>query len=111
VIDGVTGLHFHEQSADAIRDVVERFEKLPMDFFEPEALRAHADQFSTKNFRARFRTFVEARWAEHLAWLNIGAWNEPRGEAGSDRPAKERQPQLARKELLHLVPKTASESA
>jgi glycosyltransferase involved in cell wall biosynthesis len=111
VIDGVTGLHFHEQSADAIRDVVERFEKLPADTFDPEALRAHADQFSTKNFRARFRAFVEARWAEHLAWLSIGAWNEPYGEADSDRPAKERQPQVARKELLHLVPKTASESA
>lgn len=111
VVDQVTGLHFHEQSAEAIREVVERFEELPAGFFDPEALRLHADQFSTKNFRARFRAFVDARWAEHLAWLSIGAWNEPRGEAGSDKPAKERLPQVARKELLHLVPKTASESA
>jgi len=111
VVDGATGLHFHEQSADAIRDVVERFERLPMDYFDPEALRVHADQFSVKNFRAQFRAFVDGRWAEHVAALGAVASDDTRGKAGPDRPAKERQPQAALKELIHLVPKTASESA
>ena len=111
VAEGVTGLHFHEQSADAIRDAVERFEKLPADFFNPEALSLHADKFSTKNFRAQFRAFVEARWAEHLASVGAGAWDEPLGEVNTDRPVKDRQSQVGRKELFHLVPKTASESA
>jgi glycosyltransferase involved in cell wall biosynthesis len=111
VVDGATGLHFHEQSADAIRDVVERFERLPVDYFDPEALRVHADQFSVKNFRAQFRAFVDGRWAEHVAALGAVASDDTRGKAGPDRPAKERQPQAALKELIHLVPKTASESA
>jgi len=110
VVDGVTGLHFHEQTADAIRDVVHRFEELPPGTFDPTALRAHADQFSTKNFRAQFRAFVDARWAEHLATL--AAATPSVTKAGMpDRSAKAREPQLARKELIHLVPKTASEGA
>lgn len=66
VVDGVTGLHFHEQSAEAIRAVVEKFEAYPQ-VFEPAQLRAHADRFSTREFRRQFRTFVEARWEEHRA--------------------------------------------
>jgi glycosyltransferase involved in cell wall biosynthesis len=72
VIDGVTGLHFHEQSAAAICDAVKRFEALPPDHFKPEKLRIHAERFSTGNFRAQFRQFVEARWAEHLEELGVG---------------------------------------
>jgi glycosyltransferase involved in cell wall biosynthesis len=72
VIDGVTGLHFHEQSAAAICDAVERFEALPPDHFKPEKLRIHAKRFSTENFRLQFRQFVEARWAEHLEELGMG---------------------------------------
>jgi glycosyltransferase involved in cell wall biosynthesis len=111
VVDGVTGLHFHEQTADAIRDVVERFERLPVDFFDPEALRVHADQFSTKNFRAQFRAYVDSRWAEHLAWLATGAPNVTEEIAGPSRPEKVWQPQGARKELIRLVPKSISEGA
>src|SRR5690606_5661152 len=50
VIDGVTGLHFHEQSTDAICEVVERFETIERNF-DPHRLRAHAEQFSTALFR------------------------------------------------------------
>jgi glycosyltransferase involved in cell wall biosynthesis len=64
VIDGITGLHFHEQSPEAICDAVERFERLTQGF-DPTSLRAHAEQFSTAAFRRTFRQFVESKWAEH----------------------------------------------
>jgi glycosyltransferase involved in cell wall biosynthesis len=75
VVDGVTGLHFHEQSVEAISDVVERFESLPQGYFDPAALRAHAEKFSTASFRAQFRAFVDARWAEHAAAVLAGAFD------------------------------------
>jgi glycosyltransferase involved in cell wall biosynthesis len=68
VVDGVTGLHFHQQTPEAIRGVVEKFESRPW-HFDPRRLRAHADRFSTQAFRRQFRQFVEARWAEHQAEL------------------------------------------
>jgi glycosyltransferase involved in cell wall biosynthesis len=61
---GVTGLHFHEQSADAICEVVELFETIEPNF-DPRELRAHAEQFSTALFRKKFRSFVEGAWAAH----------------------------------------------
>jgi glycosyltransferase involved in cell wall biosynthesis len=61
---GVTGLHFHEQSVDAICDVVERFETTKPSF-DPQRLRAHAEQFSTAHFRRQFRSFVDSAWAAH----------------------------------------------
>jgi glycosyltransferase involved in cell wall biosynthesis len=111
VVDRVTGLHFHEQSADAICDAVERFERMPADFFDAEALRAHADQFSTKNFRQQFRAYVDSRWAEHLAWLAAGAPNVAKETVEAGKPENVRQPQGARKELIRLVPKPISEGA
>jgi glycosyltransferase involved in cell wall biosynthesis len=67
VIDGVTGLHFHEQTAEAICDAVERFEKQSRNF-DPARLRVHAEQFSTAAFRKAFRQFVETKWAEHQGY-------------------------------------------
>jgi glycosyltransferase involved in cell wall biosynthesis len=64
VLDGVTGLLFHEQSPEAICDAVVRFEKEARNF-DPIRLRAHAEKFSTAAFRRRFRDFVESKWSEH----------------------------------------------
>jgi glycosyltransferase involved in cell wall biosynthesis len=64
VIDGITGLHFHEQTPEAICDAVERFEGLTQGF-DPTSLRTHAEQFSTTTFRRTFRHFVESKWAQH----------------------------------------------
>ena len=69
VIDGITGLHFEEQTADAIREAVARFETIPAGRFDPARLRAHALQFSTSVFHARFRAFVEEAWRVHLRKL------------------------------------------
>jgi glycosyltransferase involved in cell wall biosynthesis len=65
---GETGLHFHEQSADAICEVVDRFETTKPNF-DPQRLRAHAEQFSTAHFRKKFRGFVDSTWLAHQRTL------------------------------------------
>jgi glycosyltransferase involved in cell wall biosynthesis len=72
VVDGVTGLHFHEQSAHAIQQVVRRFEAVSGQF-QPELIRAHAERFSTQRFRAEFREFVDTCWSEHQREVNVPA--------------------------------------
>ncbi len=68
VIDGVTGLLFHEQSAAAIREAVRAFEQIE-DSFDPATIRAHSLRFSTERFRREFRREVGACWAAHTARL------------------------------------------
>jgi glycosyltransferase involved in cell wall biosynthesis len=70
VIDGVTGLLFHQQSAEAIRQVVQDFEAIRTRF-KPDAIRAHALRFSTARFRNEFRRFVYDRWHEHTQKINV----------------------------------------
>ena len=64
VIDGVTGLHFAEQTTTAICDAVERFEAIEASF-EPLEIRAHAQRFSTQRFRREFKDFVDKSWDRH----------------------------------------------
>jgi glycosyltransferase involved in cell wall biosynthesis len=66
VIPGSTGLHFHAQTPEAIREVVTRFEALetPMD---PEVIRRHALRFSTDRFQREFGAFVRSHWDRHVA--------------------------------------------
>jgi len=88
VIDGKTGLHFYEQSAQSICDVVKKFEAWP-GTFDPQVLRQHADRFSTREFRRQFREFVDARYAEHVAELSgekIIQVPEPRRRASRKAP-------------------------
>lgn len=72
VVDRVTGLYFHEQSATAICDAVQRFETMPRPL-DPEQIRAHAERFSTRQFRRQFRQYVEERWAAHLDEVGAAA--------------------------------------
>lgn len=53
-----TGVLFHEQSAEAIRGAVDRFEECREDI-SPEACRANALRFSEKAFRQQLTRFVE----------------------------------------------------
>ncbi len=55
VIDGLTGVHFSEQSEAAIVDAIERFEDLE---FRPEAVRDHAKRFGVKRFREQIAALV-----------------------------------------------------
>ena len=68
VVPGVTGLHFFEQSAEAVREAVERFEALPKPL-SPWEIRSHAQRFSTQRFKREFRDFVETAWRDHQKQL------------------------------------------
>lgn len=57
VLPGQTGLFFHEQTSDAVRDALLRFEKMEPDF-EPEGIRAHAQKFSKERFVSEIECFV-----------------------------------------------------
>ena len=56
VRDGVTGVLFGAQTADALARAVERAESVAWD---APAIRRHADAFSVAHFEARFRGIVE----------------------------------------------------
>jgi len=52
-----TGLFFHNQTAEAVRDAVYEFEAAGE--FRPEICRANAERFSVENFRQELRQAVE----------------------------------------------------
>lgn len=60
VVDGETGLLFHDQTAAGLADAVRRFEA-KAGSFDPLAIRAHAEQFSAARFRAQVAAFVQAK--------------------------------------------------
>jgi glycosyltransferase involved in cell wall biosynthesis len=66
VIDGETGLFFHEQTSEAIARAVEEFE-LCRDKFDRNRIRQHAERFSTSRFCSEFRSFVFRQWEAHCA--------------------------------------------
>ena len=57
VVDGKTGLFFHEQTAAALRQTILDFESKVANF-EPRIIRARAEQFSETRFRDRFASIV-----------------------------------------------------
>ncbi|WP_371348960.1 glycosyltransferase [Ancylobacter sp. IITR112] len=62
VVDGKTGLLFHEQTAEAIIDAVQRFEAGAVTG-TPEEFRAHVAQFSRDRFERRIASFIDERLA------------------------------------------------
>jgi glycosyltransferase involved in cell wall biosynthesis len=60
VVDGVTGLFFREQRAEALIDALERGE---VTGWSPEKIRAHALRFSEETFRREMAAFVDAALA------------------------------------------------
>ena len=65
-----TGLFFHEQSAQAIVDAVNRFEK-NLAAFEPQSCRLNAERFSVERFRSEFLSYVEEKSARHFNDLGV----------------------------------------
>lgn len=77
VVDGVTGTFFTSQTAPALIDAVERFEK-ERARFAPEAIRHHAERFSNRRFIAELQTFLDRCWQRYR-----------RGDRDLDRVAAE----------------------
>lgn len=62
VIDGKTGLLFHQQTADAIIEAVQRFEAGAVNG-SPEDYRAHVAGFGRERFESRIKSFIDERLA------------------------------------------------
>lgn len=62
VIDGVTGILFDEQSWEELADTVLQFDA---NKFDPQKIRAHAEQFATKIFRKHIYELIHTLWDAH----------------------------------------------
>ncbi len=56
IVPGLTGLHLAHQAWEDIAEAVSHFDA---GSFDPKKIRAHAEQFSTANFKQRFGSFVD----------------------------------------------------
>jgi glycosyltransferase involved in cell wall biosynthesis len=59
LIDGKTGIFFHEQSAESLSEAILRFESLS---FDSVLIRRHAEQYSKESFIKTMREFVDGSW-------------------------------------------------
>jgi len=62
VVEGSTGLFFFEPTPEALAEVIVSFKD---EYFDPQAIRRHAEEFSTERFMRRFTQFVETKIASH----------------------------------------------
>ena len=62
VVEGVTGAFFHQQTPEALIEVVQKFDDKA---YDPTAIRRHAQRFDKRVFKRRLREFVEEKLAEH----------------------------------------------
>jgi glycosyltransferase involved in cell wall biosynthesis len=60
VTDGETGVLFNDQTPESLVEAVHRFEKM---VFDPQQLKARAQDFDVANFRTNITAYVEAQWA------------------------------------------------
>ncbi len=67
VIDGLSGILFHEQTAEALADAVLRFNQAA---FDPAVLRAHAGQFDRERFQARMVSCIREQMGEPWSYVS-----------------------------------------
>ena len=58
VVDGVTGVHFHEQTVEGLVGAIERFVALE-DSMDPAAIAGHASGFDSAVFRSLFQQAIQ----------------------------------------------------
>jgi glycosyltransferase involved in cell wall biosynthesis len=63
VLDGETGLFFHEQSVEALIEAVEQFEKQS---FDPTIARKNAERFSVDRFKRELGELIAEKWREFM---------------------------------------------
>jgi glycosyltransferase involved in cell wall biosynthesis len=61
VVDMLSGIHFMEQSVEALLEAVEKFEN-NIDSFEPQKIRENALRFSKERFEKEIKEFVEEKY-------------------------------------------------
>lgn len=61
VIDGITGIHFNEQTIESLLDAINKFEK-SYERFDPVTIRGNALKFSKARFEQEIKTFVEEKY-------------------------------------------------
>jgi glycosyltransferase involved in cell wall biosynthesis len=59
VVEGQTGLFFHEQSVEALIEAIQQFETMS---FDPITARANAERFSVERFKRELGKFVIEKW-------------------------------------------------
>ncbi|MFQ6015635.1 MAG: glycosyltransferase [Anaerolineae bacterium] len=62
VVEGVTGLFFHQQTPEALAAAVE---ELDHHRYNSEVIRRHAERFDIGTFKERLTRFVEEKYSEH----------------------------------------------
>lgn len=79
VIDGHTGLHFHDQSVEGLIAAVERFEAERLDRLDPAGLLAHARGFDETHFRKGMARVLAGEG------IRVELPEEDRGPLGAER--------------------------
>jgi len=59
VIDGITGIHFREQTVSSLLEAISKFEKSDFNY---EDIRSHSLQFSRERFEKEIKNFVETKY-------------------------------------------------
>jgi len=67
----VTGVFFHQQTAESLLQAIDLFER-NRDRFDPQEIRKNALLFDQKNFREKIRSFVEEKYRAFRASLGKG---------------------------------------
>jgi glycosyltransferase involved in cell wall biosynthesis len=63
VIDGETGVFFHEQTSQSLTDAICR---LASTGFDPVVIRQNAERFSVARFKQEIGAFIEEKWREFI---------------------------------------------
>jgi glycosyltransferase involved in cell wall biosynthesis len=63
------GVFFDEQTSDAVKDAIAKFEKLS---FDPEYIRSKVLKFDREIFKEKMRTFIEKQLSKHLEAIKKG---------------------------------------
>ena len=61
VAEGKTGVFFHEQTPESLREALKESESMQ---FDPEVIHSHAIQFDRSIFKKRMETYIRERWEE-----------------------------------------------
>ncbi len=63
VIDGLTGIHFKDQTIKSITEAVRKFET--RGDLNPLAIRQNAERFSKERFLVELKEFISQKWTKH----------------------------------------------